>query len=95
MIGTPARNMVRNCFVNRMSSCIETPENLCCRLSHRDPEKGAALRCAGNPVRDVAPAEQKRPGRIEGFRLDDAFDGHAGLINGLVGIFRHRKYSDQ
>ena len=37
MIGTPARNMVRNCFVNRMSSCIETPENLCCRLSHDIP----------------------------------------------------------
>jgi hypothetical protein len=41
MMGTPARNMVRNCFVNRMSSCIETPPTLCCRLAQETPSRAA------------------------------------------------------
>jgi len=58
------------------------------------PEELAALRCADNPGRDVAAVEQKRPGRIEGFRLDNAFDGHTGLVDGFVGKFRHLENSN-
>jgi len=50
MMGTPARNIVRNCFVNRMSSCIETPPTRCCRPSQEMP---------GRAPRSDAPATRE------------------------------------